>query len=243
MTTSLAALAATSSSAQTGSGVSVSTNTTNSPSPVLDITDTNYEIKAEFYTREGLWKLVPTLELARQLHNISLNSSLPNSSQSYNNTQCGQNNQPLSGQNNNDPVKLNTFTFKKSVVFKDFFLNSKSNRRQLCHRCSSTKKPHRLNKLAESDSDEDNSDVIFNNIGDNSSETQTDSDSEKACRQCKTHLSRNDSESSTDSFRKYSKSNDQILELMLFNYGREIYTYETGSSNFKVLIKIIFNLF
>lgn len=232
MTTSLAALVATNSTPQACSGVSESNNLTNCSSPVLDITDSNYEIKAEFYTREGLWKLVPALEFARQVHNLNLNSSLPNSSQAYSNTQAGQNVQSLSSQNNNDPVKLNLFTFKKSLIFKDFSLNSKSNRRQLCHRCLSSKKTNRLNILAESDSDEDNSDIIFSNVGDNSSETETDSDSDKKCGQCRIDL---DSESSTDSNRKYSKPDDQILDVIIFNYGREIYFYNSDPSNIKVL--------
>lgn len=226
MTTSIATMAA-SNSAQTTSGVPVP----NSPSPVLDITDSSYEIKTEFYTREGLWKLIPSLEFARQIQSLNTSST----SQTYNASQSGQNLQSTLSQNSNDPVKISFFTFKKNTIFKDFYLNSKSNRKNLCRRCSSNKKPNRLNKLAESDSDEDNSDVIFSNIGENSSEADSESDSERACRQCKTNLSRHDSESSTDSFKKYpNKPNNQILELMLFNYGREIYTYESGSVNFKV---------
>ncbi|RNA19590.1 hypothetical protein BpHYR1_042756 [Brachionus plicatilis] len=229
MTTSLAALAATS-SAQTSAGVSVPNSSINCPSPVLDITDSNYEIKTEFYTREGLWKLVPSLEFAKQIQNTGLNNSSPSTNLNYNASQTGQNTQSPLNHNNNDPVKINLFTFKKNIIFKDFHLNSQSNRRNLCRKCSSTKKPNRLNKLAESDSDEDNSDVIFSNIGENSSESESGSDLEKACRQCKTNLSRYDSESSADSYKKFP---NQILDLMIFNYGREIYNYESGSVNYK----------
>lgn len=245
MTTSLAALAA-SSTAHTSSSVLMSTNlsnqnqNTNSPSPVIDITDSNYEIKTEFYTREGLWKLVPSFEYARQMQTTTQNANSPNTNSTYNtlpNTnQTNQTTQTFQTNSNNDPVRISLFKFKKNFIFKEFYKNAKS-RKNLCNTCSKRRQEKiKLNKLNESNTDdEDNSDVIFSHkYEDSSDEGWSDSDSEidKLCKLCKSNIaSDGNSESSED------KANDPSLNLMIFNYAREIYTHESAPVYTKVFFE------
>ncbi|CAF0909785.1 unnamed protein product [Brachionus calyciflorus] len=261
MTTSLAALAA-SSTAHTTSNSLMSTNlsTTNNQkansSPGVDINDLTSDIKTEFYTREGLWKLIPSLEYVKQTQNSS-NPVSPNSNYNNNTSQntSSQTNQNLNINSNSDPVKISLFNFTKSQVFRDFYINTRENVKNLCHEClkSQRREKKRLNKLNESESnDEDNNDVIFKSqmYNDSSDEDDdnnwSDSDdySQRLCRLCKVNLIRNDfidssdSESDDESKKNNTKSSSS-LSLMIFNYAREIYTYESTPVSSKAELKNI----
>lgn len=297
MTTSLAALAA-SSSAHTPSSVLMSTNlspnqpgqsnsntslqspsaSSNPNTSVADANDSTYEIKTEFYTREGLWKLVTHCEYARQNQNLQLNQSLNSNTsgmQSVNSNLNSNLNSPNLNQSyscsSNDPVRIGLFKYSKSVVFKDLFLSKKQQQSELwnrfvCDTCASKsreKEKFNLKKLNENDNDDDN-DVIFTQFSSKDSDENNqeceliDSEDEYVisrrglvCKVCNVNLINdeyldedeldsddNDDIDSKDKIQS-KHSNQDTLDLILFNYARDIYLYEFNSIKSKVS-KLIF---
>jgi hypothetical protein len=265
--TSLASLAANSTSHPPTSGIMstslTSTNTAAASANVDLLNDTNYEIKTEFYTREGIWKLAPGGEYARQAAptqattGYQVNSSLTNtnsSAQSLNYASSttgglGGNaaNSSLTGSGiatsnvatNNDPVRIACFKFSKNI------LNNATNtdnlglpvrriRSKTCRNCtkqrSNQHKSHVDDHLYdlndnEDDEDDDDDDVICSKVRDefnssfSSNIAQGIASYQYYCKYCNSNLT-------ADGELLPSDLASPTLDMLLFNYSREIYFYE-----------------
>ena len=241
MTTSLAALAAsssthspstvlmTSSSLQTPttsltSTTNLSSVSVHTSSLVNDTTDSNQDIKSEFYTREGLWKLASNGEYIRQQQQLQTvnNSSIGGQGTSGTNSTYSQN-------SFNEPVKLSIFKFTKND----------DKQRNICDKCRNSQETKlRTNKMNQKNGEQnvkfgiyrsydDDEDVVYapNEEGFSNEEDESDEndkndtfrdfhgDQARVCKYCSTSL---------------------CLDLVLFNYAREIYFYEFDSVKLKV---------
>ena len=99
---------------------------------MVDVGDSVYEVKTEFYTREGIWRLVPNCEYIRQLQqqqqqaspqyqqqqqqqpgSVSMNggAGMANSSQQQS---MGQSSYVA---NSNDPCKIGIFKYSKRTIY------------------------------------------------------------------------------------------------------------------------------
>jgi hypothetical protein len=247
---------------------------------MVDVGDTVYEIKTEFYTREGIWRLVPNCEYIRQLQpqqqqlspqyqqgaNLSLNGSINTGNQQ------GQN---ASGQsstynlNSNDPVKIGVIKYSKRTIFnqrqkkkakipqkktiaKERFKCSNCNRSNLNEednisqnniKSDESNKEHDddedvvFTKFINSDSDDSISTTISSSDDyddadeeDNDDDYDDDDQSQRRisshnenvfiCKYCKHTLMKSESNCNI------SSNSLASLDLILFNYAREIYFYE-----------------
>jgi hypothetical protein len=292
--TSLASLAANPTSHPTTSGLIMSTSgnggvtasSSASAASVDLLNDTNYEIKSEFYTREGIWKAAPGGEYARQTpattatanlnYSQSANTGLGNANSSAQSlsyaaspigmgigmsgtTSTGIANATGGGlaaaannnnttTTNNDPVRIASFKFSKSI------LNNASNTdntglpvprvfSRACNSCmrkrsaaAERRRPTRdLNDLLdeedvycdEEEDDDDDDDVICAKLRDdltlntsfNSASVASLGHHQYFCKYCKMSMN-GDGELSAN------EPPSPTLDMLLFNYSREIYFYE-----------------
>jgi hypothetical protein len=263
-------------------------NSTGSSNALIDAAnyDTNYEIKTEFYTREGLWKLMPQCEYVKmnqaqvqqqQQQIQSQMQSQQGQSQQLTNQMNSPNSQMMSASNlnamtnnstplisnvSNDPVKLFTFKFSKATLtgVKNSVNANARNRtvkRNLKNQSGSknvntqqkkqspmamkeaqvsdVKFGHTVNKKKEHDDDDD---IVFNSknkliMNESNQELNDTNDVEE-----EEDRTESDDESGGDTDGTGSihsknnkgvrkrKSTKQSLDLILFNYSREIYFYE-----------------
>ena len=254
MTTSLAALASTPSAHSPSTGLisnnSISnTVSTNSPlsnqqqSPMLIDSgeyDSNQDIKSEFHTREGLWKLVKHGEFVRQQQNNYQQSQM--SGQLNNGTNQLANNSQTNQTTSNEPVKIAYFKYSNDLLFQHNAATNNSMRLKMQHKnyCIKCMKLiiSQQKKISESttttnsrnlDHDDDDDIVYYN-------ETTTSSNQEDLCKYCNSKLDSNDS-LSTISANNTNNSTSQSLEIVVFNYSREIYFYEFNLFKSKVNLK------
>lgn len=234
-------------------------------SSLIDINDSNIEIKTEFYTREGLWRLVPNCEYIRQqqtqyqLQQQANNSQLNQTSSS--NGQLSTNNQTYLNSNTtnpNDPVKIGIFNFSKRM-----FSPAYENDGRVCQSCATRLKlenidhdddddvictKFRLNSYEDDENDEDNvDDDEYDYEEENESEIDESYDDDVVincspivdnsqsnkiiCKYCNNSIILNDnntkSPTSCSSVSTASSvSASPSLDMLIFNYAREIYFYE-----------------
>ena len=233
MTTSLAALAAASSSHSSSSTVLMSPasfQNSNNLSSISssDITDSHMDIKTEFYTREGLWKLVPNGEYVRQQQQQQQQQSI-----SQNSMGGGQVNN-YTQSSFNEPVKLNVFKFSKND----------EKRRNVCEKC--ILELQEKNKKETEDKNvqfnvyrsyDDNEDVVmFGQQQSNSTcvdDSDDDHDDDESLDDCEKNVNEPQS-----TYCKYCSAS-LCLDLVLFNYAREIYFYEFNTIKSKVRINLV----
>lgn len=267
MTTSLAALASTP-SAHSSSTVLMSTSNasssshsaqTSSPQSTMLIEsaeyDANQEIKTEFYTREGLWKLVKHGEFVRQQQNNY--QQTPMSSQLNNGTNQLANSSQTSQTTSNEPVKLAYFKYSNDLLFQHNAATNNSMRLKMqhkdyCLKCmkmiisgqqkklNASNSSSSTNRMSNNLDHDDDDDIVYYN------ETATPTNQDDLCKYCNSKINSNDSLSTTSTISNSNVNNScpsQSLDLLVFNYAREIYFYEFNLFKSKVsLILFIFSL-
>lgn len=219
------------------------------------------ELKTEFYTREGLWTLVPNSDYVRQPQNLYTQPpNVPNGNVQQMNNNCG--NVLLTS---NEPVKIITFKYFRF----DEVLSPKNLKRykNLCVKCAQKKslKAKSVNKsnsfkkpdnskvyfgnMREYDDDED---IIYDNAHSLSSGEDSDTFAEAAefrnnfdnfhnrancetnvqnyCKYCNAKIYKsNDLNSLIANFNASSTfASTPCLDLVIFNYAREIYFHEAN---------------
>ena len=297
MSTSLAALAASSNTHSPSTVLMSTSNQTNSynqpsissppiaantSSVLLDVNDSNYEIKTEFYTREGVWKMLPNCEYVRQLQQAQAQSQMQNqqtvSSPASSNNQLNNISQQQaqnagavqSGATTpNDPVKVGVFKYTNKNIFRNTTKPSPKNAKKIvCTYCNKEQTMTRsecdeeedeTDDEADSESDDDDvydeSDDYYSDGDDdsNSSDEEVESfklkehdddddviftklnESEVKCEHCsrpiklRSKLSRKKSKESKKLKSSSGSANASSLDLLLFNYSREIYFYELNA--------------
>lgn len=267
---------------QTNTSIYKTTTTTNANSEnlstslnMIDTGDTNYEIKTEFYTREGVWKQVSNGEYIRQLQQQQQQQNMSPQYQQMNgsgsNINNGNNQQTSLGGcqslSSNDSVRIGVFKYSRRSIFKmrsdgssTKARRSKSFRTKLkcskCHREQSDDddddyyediEENNINNSQENSEYDDDDDVIFSKVNNSDSdfndEYSTDDDDENdddssMCKYCKQLLKKKRNEDNDKRLTSVSSGNNEklikSLDLMLFNYAREIYFYEFNPFKLKV---------
>ena len=258
-----------------------------STSTMVDTGDTNYEIKTEFYTREGMWKQVPNGEYIRQLQQQQQQqqSMSPQYQQMHGgmngssaNVSNGNQQSSMGGgqtSSSNDSVKIGVFRYSKRSIFKKINDDSSTRTRRKSFR-TKLKCFHCQREQSDDDDDDDDEDEIVNKDENNSQENSdydddddviftkvknADSDydgeddssdnddgdddttNQLKCKYCKQFLrkKRNDEcdNKRLASAKSLGNENLKSLDLMLFNYAREIYFYEFNPVKSKVSYSFI----
>ena len=233
MTTSLAALASTP-SAHSSNTVLMSPNTITNSTQIIDSAeyDSNLEIKNEFYTREGLWKHVKHGEFVRQQQNSNYTQSQM-SGQTNGSNQIANQNQTS---NSNEPVKIAYFKYSNDLLLQQQ-PNQNNNSQRLkmqhknyCIKCmkliisNQQKRSEPTNRAHDYDDDDDI--VYFNETSPNT----TIQDESALCKYCNSKLNSNDS-ISTNTTTSNNNNNANCLDVVVFNFAREIYFYEFNIFN------------
>jgi len=277
------------------------TTSNNSPSSSLttmvDAGDTNYEIKTEFYTREGVWKQIPNGEYIKQSQQQQQQQQQHTMSPQYqqmhgnmNGNGANMNNQQSSvGQASssslNDSVKIGVFKYSKRSIFKKKRSGStttaktrrKSFRTKLkCSNCQREQSDddnddengegdfmNNNNNSQENSEYDDDDDVIFTKAkssfesdydeededssgNDDEYEDEDESSSDAVfsltCKYCKQLLKKKQDDTNEKRLlsKTFGSENLKSLDLMLFNYAREIYFYEFNPVIVKVSGFILF---
>ena len=248
--TSLAHLAASSPSAVLMSNSLNSATSQTSTAAVLSsnfdlLNDTNYEIKTEFYTREGVWRLAPGGEYARQVQTQQsqvnytqtsmqqTNSSVSNSAYTTTPAAGGLNaagggvglgNAPTT---NNDSVRIAQFKFSRNMHSDNSGGPVRKNNSRVCvacklnHNTTDNKKSTRgLQSNYEDDDDDD--DVVCTRVRDELAIETTSSEAtntQYACKYCRSAMN-------ADGQLDTAAVNSPALDLLFYNFSREIYFYE-----------------
>ena len=301
MSTSLAALAASSNTHSPSTVLMSTSNQTNnnnnynqtsisSPpiaantsSVLLDVNDSNYEIKTEFYTREGVWKMLPNCEYVRQLQQAQTQSQMQNqqtvSSPVSSNNQLNNINQQQAQNTGavqsgtttpNDPVKVGVFKYTNKKIFRNTTKSNPKNLKKIvCSYCNKEQTVSR-NEFDEEEEEEDETDEeddyesddvdVYDESDDyysdddedsNSSDEEVESfklkehdddddviftklnESEVKCKHCSRQIKLSKLSRRSKQNKKLKSStgsvNSSSLDLLLFNYSREIYFYELNS--------------
>jgi hypothetical protein len=245
------------------SSTTITSNNSNNPKPQQSQTTvTEYssngdplnEIKTEFYTREGLWKLVPQHDFLRQQQLNIQQQQLSTSTGTMSNNQPNNsmNNNSLNTQGNssysntNDPVKVALFKYAYNDDISYRKRSESKKRRLICSNCS---KLHSNDDKIKTNSKnyDDNDDVIINKNSIN-------------CKYCNNYLimdNDSDSNNSNDNddenyFDTINNDDDDDefdlnvlpnLDVLIFNYAKEIYLYEFNQSKSKVKLNLTFIFF
>jgi hypothetical protein len=270
---------------------------TSSSLTMVDAGDTNYEIKTEFYTREGVWKQIPNGEYIKQSqqqqqqqqHTMSpqyqqMHGNMNGSGANINNQQSsvGQ----ASSSSLNDSVKIGVFKYSKRSIFKKKRSGStttktrrKSFRTKLkCSNCQREQSDddedeegdymnnnNNNNNSQENSEYDDDDDVIFTKVkssfesdydeededsseNDDEYEDEDESSSDAVfsltCKYCKQFLRKKQDDTNDKRLlsKTFASENLKSLDLMLFNYAREIYFYEFNPVIVKVSGSFCFGL-
>jgi hypothetical protein len=257
------------------SAASNNNNNNSSSTSIMDITDSNYEIKTEFYTREGIWKLAPNCEYMKsyqlqqqqQQNYYQQNNQLNNSNSSSNSANLNQLNNSNNGSNlnqssttivnnnsttSNDQVKLGIFKYSYETIYGANFnqsasqsLSDSNKSPKLCKECNLKLK---LDHNYDDEIVDDDDDVIFTKFNPNNSsfisnKTNVLNENSITCKLCNKKLDKNQMITANNKKTSNTNSNDlnkltsspPSLDLLLFNYGREMYTYEFNSIKSKVI--------
>jgi hypothetical protein len=283
MTTSLAALA-NNPSAHSASTVLMSPNLSmpiNSVPSQLSLSETgeydaSQDIKTEFYTREGLWKLVKHGEFVRQQQSNNNNnyqqSQMSGGQMTNGSSQMQTNSVNNSGGGSNEPVNLAYFKYSNELLFQQHYQTQNVTRKHLqrknyCAKCMKSFTNNSIHKTASSHFDhDDDDDIIYhnetinnnnhpnyknNNNINNSNNNNQDHDSAVAvCKYCNVQLNSNESSSNNNAnnlnqntssthasptpLSSSTTCSPQSLDVVIFNFAREIYFYEFNLFNTKV---------
>ncbi len=249
-----------------------------SPSSLISISQSDsqdiYDLKTEFYTREGLWKLIPSSEYQRQPQSI-YNQQQQSQQQLH---QTGVQNHSGNGQNHslnpginganllmctNEPVKLISFRyFRFDQVIS---ARNMARFRNLCLKCAQKKSMTKyvvktkikqennkvyFNSMREHDDDED---VVYSGMsGGESSESDNETfldsveknldnfnlnsnNGQFFCKYCNGRVIRSNEINSliVNFYSDGMLANTPCLDLVLFNYAREIYFFEANDLKIK----------
>jgi len=169
--------------------------------------DSSQETKTEFYTREGLWKLVKNGEFVRQqqqqqqnnngyqMNQVTNNYGNNNNNNSNNN---GMTNGQMSNSNlqtANEPVKVAFFNYSNDLIQTN--QNNKFKLKNYCIKCMKIIISNQQKRIEKSN--------------------------------CNAKLNSNDSLSLSNT--SINNNNNNSLDVVVFNYAREIYFYEFNPFN------------
>lgn len=272
--TSLASLAASPSSHPPSSSSYIQPSAVNTTAPAtsasIELNDTNYEIRSEFYTREGIWKLVsdysrPSLASSSfTAGNATISTTVTTSPvggtgsvNNNNNTSTpNQNYSILNPTSNNDPVKVALFKFSANM------LNSVTNHDNsgvpviknygkacaACTRLGKSGPSFHLKPDEYDDEDDDDNDVIVSKLSINENSGSMNSGNSVAlqayfCKYCKASLNENGETvfSQPPTLSSVNEQSDNLsFDFVLFNYAREVYAYEFNPIQLSVSLAHIY---
>lgn len=201
-----------------------------------DEKDASCEVKSEFYTREGLWKLLPDASFIKHQHQQQANtygSASPNGVTAYGNnvtstlptaTSCSP----------NEPVKVALFTYSNETIFgkkstrHENSLKAQLKRRLICKNCfmkfmselaqhasvTNRMEDDEANQDDDNEDDDDDDDVICTKFSNDMSKTNV-------CKYCHEAL-----HLSTQEISSYLNENSTQFDLIAVNCTRDIYFYE-----------------
>ena len=209
---------------------------------MVDAGDTSCEVKTEFYTREGIWKLVPNCEYIRQLQQQQQQQqhTSPQYQQGANTMNGSSQSLGQATQSSNDPVKIGVFKFSKRSLFNQSE-RRRSSLRLKCVNCQREQSDDAESDVTRDEEYDDDDDVIFTKAQSVesvvSSEDEYADDDEEICKYCKKFLRKNENNHLANKQNNtLSSSNKLSLDLVVFNFAREIYFYEFNSLRLKVCL-------